>query len=281
MKKYIILFTFLFFSFRLLAQGIYFEHGTWEEIKKLAKEKNLKIFVDAYTTWCGPCKMMSSKVFKDTAVGNFYNKYFVSYKLDMESTEGIAFGKEFPVAAYPTFLFFDENGTHLKNKVGYTESSVFIEFGKNIAAPELTEVYLKKQEYANGKKDKAFLYSLCKALSDAEDTLSSPATEYLLQTTDSLKSDSSFSVFSWGIHNLDDPWVHFFIKHHRYFESIRMYAYNAKVMSLLTINTTIAAHLNDKSKLNEVLIFARKIYTPEQMNDVNRWVLEQYEKEKK
>ncbi|MDO8260380.1 MAG: thioredoxin domain-containing protein, partial [Candidatus Magasanikbacteria bacterium] len=118
------------------------EHGTWLEVKKMASEKNLKIFVDDFTTWCGPCKMMSSKVFKDTAVGNFYNTYFVNYKLDMESEEGIAFGKLFPVEAYPTFLFFDDSIKLVKKKVGYTEALLFLEMGKSIAEPELTAVYL-------------------------------------------------------------------------------------------------------------------------------------------
>jgi thioredoxin-related protein len=281
MRKYVILFLAFNFSSGLFSQGISFEHGTWSEVKKLAKEKNLKIFVDAYATWCGPCKMMSSKVFKDTAVGNFYNNYFICYKLDMESAEGIAFGKEFPVAAYPTFLFFDENGSHLKNKVGYTEASEFVEFGKSIAAPEQTIVYLKKLEYTEGKKDKTFLYELCKALHDAEDTLSGPAFDYLSQTTDSLKSDSTFDVFSWGVHDLNNVWVQFFVKHHRYFEDKRPYAYSEKVLSLLSINTTDAAKAKDKAMLNEVLIFARKVYTPEQMNDVYRWVMEEYDKESK
>lgn len=281
MRKYFILITFFLSGLNLFSQGISFEHGTWTEVKTLAKEKNLKIFVDAYAIWCGPCKMMNSKVFKDTAVGNFYNKYFVCYKLDMESDEGVIFGKKFPVEAYPTFLFFDDSAKLIKKKVGYTEASLFLEFGKSVAAPEQTIVYKKKQEYAGGKRDKAFLYGLCKALSEAEDTLSCPALNYLAQTTDSLKSDSSFDVFKWGIHDMKSQWVKFFIKHHRYYEDKRPYAYSEKVLSLLTINTTFAAHEKNKNKLSEVILFARKIYTSEQMNDVYHWIMEQYDKESK
>lgn len=281
MKKYLFFPVLFVLSFNTFSQGISFEHGTWAEVKKLAKEKKLKIFVDAYATWCGPCKLMSSKVFKDTAVGNFFNKYFINYKLDMESPEGITFGKEFPVEAYPTFLFFDDSAKFVKKKVGYTEAPVFLEFGKSIAAPEQTAVYKKKQEYLSGKKDKSFLYGLCKALHDAEDTLSGPALDYLGTTSDSLKSDSSFDVFCWGVYDLKNPWIHFFIRHHRYFEDKKPYAYSEKVLSLLTVNTDIAAHKKNKNKLNEVVLFARKIYTQEQMNDIYRWIMEQYDKESK
>ncbi|MDX1410168.1 MAG: thioredoxin domain-containing protein, partial [Saprospiraceae bacterium] len=47
------------------AQGIDFRHEGWEEIKADAARQDKIIFVDAYTTWCGPCKWMSAEVFTD------------------------------------------------------------------------------------------------------------------------------------------------------------------------------------------------------------------------
>ena len=35
--------------------GIQFVTGTWEEVLAIAKKAKKSIFVDAYTTWCGPC----------------------------------------------------------------------------------------------------------------------------------------------------------------------------------------------------------------------------------
>ncbi len=53
------------------AQGIQFEHITFAEGLAKAKAENKLIFVDAFTTWCGPCKMLTSKTFPDSAVGTF------------------------------------------------------------------------------------------------------------------------------------------------------------------------------------------------------------------
>lgn len=64
--------------------GISFEHSSWEDILKKAKEENKLIFIDAYTTWCGPCKMMARNVFTDAEVGTFFNQNFINVKLDME-----------------------------------------------------------------------------------------------------------------------------------------------------------------------------------------------------
>ena len=52
------------------AQGIEFVHDkSFDEIRAMAKAQNKLIFMDCYTTWCGPCKRLSAQVFPDSAVG--------------------------------------------------------------------------------------------------------------------------------------------------------------------------------------------------------------------
>ena len=49
--------------------GIKFEHITLEEAKKLAAENEQLIFIDCYTSWCGPCKKMAATSFMNEEVG--------------------------------------------------------------------------------------------------------------------------------------------------------------------------------------------------------------------
>ncbi len=49
---------------------------------------NKLIFVDVYTEWCGPCKMMAKDVFPLQQVGEKYNSQFINYKLDAEKGKG-------------------------------------------------------------------------------------------------------------------------------------------------------------------------------------------------
>lgn len=91
------------------------------------------IFVDAYTTWCGPCKWMAKNTFTDKSVGEFYNENFVNYKFDMEKGEGTAFANEFSVNAYPTLLYFHADGTVAHRTEGSEDASSFLESGKSIA----------------------------------------------------------------------------------------------------------------------------------------------------
>ena len=101
----------LFTSLNAGAQGINFEHGTWDEILAKAGKEGKIVFMDAYTTWCGPCKMMSKSTFTDARVAEFYNKNFICAKIDMEKGEGPALSERYGVQAYPTLLFVNASGS--------------------------------------------------------------------------------------------------------------------------------------------------------------------------
>ena len=50
-------------------EGVKFEELTFQEALEKAKAENRWIFLDAYTSWCGPCKMMAEKVFTRAEAG--------------------------------------------------------------------------------------------------------------------------------------------------------------------------------------------------------------------
>ena len=84
------------FSFGQSAEeGIRFIEGEkWENILKMAQEQNKYIFMDCYTSWCGPCKGLAQNVFPQPKVGEFLNSHFVCCKYDMEKGEGIMLYKK-------------------------------------------------------------------------------------------------------------------------------------------------------------------------------------------
>lgn len=127
----IIFLTFL--SFITHAQsGIKFENGNWNEVVAKAKAENKLIFMDAYTTWCGPCKMLQKKVFPDAALGTFFNKQFINIKVDMENGEGPSLAAKYPVRGYPTLMFIDPNTLKVVNSVlGYREANQLLAIGQS------------------------------------------------------------------------------------------------------------------------------------------------------
>ena len=111
--------------------GINFQTKNLEEAKKLAKQENKLIFIDLYTTWCGPCKLMKKNTFPDADLGEFFNKNFISLYIDAEK-EGIELAKKFKIVNYPSFLFLDENGELVQYDYGYYNAKQFLTVGKSI-----------------------------------------------------------------------------------------------------------------------------------------------------
>lgn len=84
--------TLLFACFAMQAVGqgtskgmVFEKEGTlFNQAVQKAKSTGKLIFLDCYTSWCGPCKMMANTVFPQEVVGNFMNPKYVCIKIDME-----------------------------------------------------------------------------------------------------------------------------------------------------------------------------------------------------
>ena len=163
MKKIVILFCLFMFCLSLHAQeGINFEELTYAEALAKAKKENKLVFVDCYTSWCGPCKHMAKTVFTLGEAGDFFNPRFINLKMDMEKSEGVELAKQFKVNFYPTFLLIRPNGTLQHKVVGAGDWESFkakIEKGLH----EDTSLDGLQRRYASGKldkKEKAFYYQV-------------------------------------------------------------------------------------------------------------------------
>jgi len=112
--------------------GIEFFNGTWQEALTLAKKENKLIFLDAYAAWCGPCKMMANSIFVKQEAGNFYNKNFINYKMDMEKhKDGPRLARKYGLTAYPTLYIVNTNEEIAKASVGYLDLQKLLHFGKS------------------------------------------------------------------------------------------------------------------------------------------------------
>jgi thioredoxin-related protein len=158
MKK-LSIFSALFIGTLAFAQGIKFEDTNFSTILAKAKKENKLIFIDAYASWCGPCKLMVKNVFPQKAVGDYYNSHFVNAKIDMEKGEGIELAKKYNVKAFPTYLFVDGNGEVVHRTLGYVEENDFIKFAKDAGDPN-KRLGALKQKFENGEKDPEFLKNL-------------------------------------------------------------------------------------------------------------------------
>mgnify|MGYP005666294499 CR=1 FL=1 len=162
--KLIVLLQILFIGNMMAQGGIKFSEGSWNDILAKAKAENRIIFMDAYTTWCGPCKMMAQNSFPERSVGDYFNAQFVNVKIDMEKGEGLQIAQDYQVRAYPTLLFINGDGELVHRGVGYRGPDELLALGK-IAADPKSNMLGMAETYKSGDYQPDFLrrYALAKA----------------------------------------------------------------------------------------------------------------------
>lgn len=172
--------------------GVYFQDLSYEEALKKAKQQGRKLFIDCYTTWCGPCKYMSETVFKQEKIGDFLNQNFICLKYDMEKGEGPELAKKFGVRAYPTFIIVNPDGTIRHKLVGGGEEEQFIERVKE-SFDDNKALGVLDTKYNNGNRDKAFLAQYAKILVNNYDPKAKNVVDELLKiSTDEEKLSEDY-----------------------------------------------------------------------------------------
>jgi thiol-disulfide isomerase/thioredoxin len=159
MKINYILTAFFCFSFSLFFGQIEFEKNlTLDKLKAKAKKEKKLIFIDAYTTWCGPCKWISANIFTDKDVAAFYNKNFINAKFDMEDQgEGSNIGSLYKVMCYPNLLFIDADGKLVHRTAGAEQDPQFyIQLGEIAKSSDKNFSVIEANYFKNPSDPKLF-----------------------------------------------------------------------------------------------------------------------------
>ena len=164
MKK-IVLAVFMAAMALSLSAQINFREGGFAEALEAAKSENKLVFMDCYTSWCGPCKLMASKEFVQ------------------EKGEGVELRKRYDVNAYPTLLVLNVKGELLCRHAGYLSVDELIDFAENgVKGGGLAGMH---KRYAAGERSSEFIGEYLALLDDAamSGTIRSVADDFLKDKT--------------------------------------------------------------------------------------------------
>lgn len=177
---------------------VIFEDLYFKEALAKAKEQNKPLFLDAYTSWCGPCKMMLNTVFKENTVADFMNSHFICIKIDMEKGEGPALRNQFNINAFPTYILFDGEGNLQHRMVGASDGVNFMKKLEEGLNPETSLAGFHKR-YESGERGKEFLMKYIRLLQGASEhaKLATIGRAYLETLTD----DERFTTESWRLYS--------------------------------------------------------------------------------
>lgn len=140
MKKMLLILFVVLSTFAVQAQEI--KWMTFDEAQAAQKKKPKPIFMDVYTDWCGPCKLLDRNTFSDKAVADFINKNYYAVKFNGEGntvvnykgtkytnpkfTEGRKgrnsmheFTMLLRIGGYPSMIVFDAKGERKNTIEGY------------------------------------------------------------------------------------------------------------------------------------------------------------------
>ena len=110
--------------------GINFFQGSYKDALIEAKKENKLIFIDAYASWCGPCKQLKQYTFADKAVAQYFNEHFINLSVDVEKGEGPSIASKYNVTHYPTLIIADKEGKRITFTVGFIQPDDMVGFGK-------------------------------------------------------------------------------------------------------------------------------------------------------
>ncbi len=148
------------------AQGIEFTHN-FDSALTIAKAQNKMVFVDFYTSWCGPCKMLSTQVFPLPEVGSYYNANFINLKIQCDDKgAGEIIGKKYNINAYPTLMFMDAAGNNIHSTAGALDAKGLIELAKTAQDPRTNQLSMVR-EWESGNREHDFVTKYLGALEES------------------------------------------------------------------------------------------------------------------
>ncbi|QDP85908.1 DUF255 domain-containing protein [Chryseobacterium sp. SNU WT5] len=170
-----ILFLFLFLL-SYSQETIDFQNTSFKEILAKAKKEKKLVFMDAYASWCGPCKLMEKNIFPLPAVKEYYNANFINARFDMEKGEGRDIALKYGVRSYPSFLFINGDGELVLQNRGYMGEQDFLTIAKEANNPKFANASTKEL-FEKGESDPDFLLNMMRLYAQSDYDLAKKVSE--------------------------------------------------------------------------------------------------------
>lgn len=201
---------------------IRFETGGFQEALTKARQEQKMVFMDCYTSWCGPCKLLAKNVFTQDSVADFFNTHFVNFSIDMEKGEGKELQAKYQIEAYPTLLLIGEDGSEVFRSVGGCSAEQLMSRFRAAMNPENTLPGMEKK-FAAGERDPQFVEQYWKMLSGGQQI------EKLQQSTaayfDGMRVADICREANWRLYDryvdIDNPLYHLMIEQLGEFEKLK------------------------------------------------------------
>ena len=185
MKKTLLILTLVMTTISVQSQKKKIKWMSLEEAVAAQAVQPKKIMMDVYTSWCGPCKMLDKNTFQNPDVVAYVNENYYAVKFNAEGNKAINFKDQvfsnpnydpgrsgrnsqhelagaLKITAYPTIVFFNENGETILPVPGYktpTQLELYLKLFFNDDHQSIDTQEQWNQEQCSNKS--MFLESAC------------------------------------------------------------------------------------------------------------------------
>jgi thiol-disulfide isomerase/thioredoxin len=244
-------------KFPITDQEVVFFKGSFKEaLKKAAAEKKF-VFIDVYTDWCKPCKMMAAEAFSNPDISDKMNAFFINFKANPETGDR-DIATKYGVNAFPTTLIVDSTGALIAKNTGYRGVSAFEnQLNGVLSLLQGGNLFVSAHDvFLKGKRDFEFvlLYArMRKSMGLSNRRLTDAVVKDV--PTDTLNLVRYKQFLTAYAYELEGKTFDYLLKNRQ--EAI----YDVKLKSLIPMNLAEAIAHKDKSKLKSILKANVKIVT--------------------
>ncbi len=90
----------------------------------LATQEQKKMFVHFYADWCAYCRKMAKVTFKDPAVVDYLNNYFIPVRVNSDHNRELA--RKYYIRGLPSTWFVTETGEKISSLPGYIDAKMLM-----------------------------------------------------------------------------------------------------------------------------------------------------------
>lgn len=254
--------------------NVHFEKKSWSETVQQAEEENKLIFIDGFTTWCEPCKMMDIQVFNRSHVARFFNRNFVNYKMDMEKDNGPLFVVNYGIKEYPSFLFLTSDGTLVHKFQGYKHADEMIASAQPALERE-RKIEAWDKRYQEGGRKPDFLYNYTFACLQRMDDSHKQVVQEYLSTQEDWGTDKNIKFIYQFMEDIDSEMFLHMAKNRSQYELV---IGKDKVSKTIDIMVNNKIHNSSPTpSIEEVMSLYRLAYPEGGENLAQEYALEKYQ----
>jgi len=238
-------------SIKAQNKAINFIQNDYKLALEQSKTSKKIIFIMVHANWCSHCNKMKTTVLKDPAVITFFNNNFINVMMDSETAEGKDFMNKLHIKSFPTYVFLDNNETHLYSTGGEFTTEDFLNEAKKALNPNAQLPYLEKRfndDVRNSENCLLYLNGLRKSI-DSYKSDEVVAKYLATQSKDQLFSAINWKIMAFGVNDLNSKAFDLIVKNQNDFAKVSSpKRVEAKIVSV--VNKSMTQNMNSLDSIN-------------------------------